>query len=230
MKKNEDKKNSHRKRYAFTILFILFVVPGFWHPAHYKIGASGSHNDISEQDYLNDTIPWEGWLMNYLDAVLEVSDISGWNYTHRSGGSSVVVTSSIWTAAVYDIQAGLSCLSSSLFWITTERLQMTSFTTPLTIDKVMLYIKNPSGEKNKVSSCSTVMCTFPLDNIEYIQHGFCISFLFYFLVFLGNRITVRKYLKICNAIRTSIMAYTSNNNGISKYDGGLVCKQRWYKK
>ena len=46
---------------------------------------------------------------------------------------------------LYDIQAGLSCLSSSLFWITTERLQMTSFTTPLTIDKVMLYITQGFG-------------------------------------------------------------------------------------
>ena len=176
------KKGSHRKRYAFTIRFILFVVPEFWYPVHYKIGANGSHNDVSEQDYLNDTIPWEGWLMDYLDAVLDVSDISGLNYTHRSGGSAVVVTSSVYTASVYDIQAGLSCLSPSLFWITTERLLMTSFTTSLAIDKIMLYIKNPSSDKNKVSSCSTVMCTFPLENIEYIQHGFCVSFLFYYLV------------------------------------------------
>ena len=92
--------------------------------------------------------------MDYLDAVVDVSDISGLNYTHRSGGSAVVVTSSAWTAAVYDIQAGLSCLSSSLFWITTERLQMTTFTTPLAIDKIMLYIENPSSDKQHTTGSS----------------------------------------------------------------------------
>jgi hypothetical protein len=178
VRRRRRQRNSHRKRYASTILFILFVIPDFWYPAHYKIGANGSHNDVSRPDYLNDTIPWEGWLMDCLDAVLDVSDMSGLNYTHRSGGSDVVVTSSAWTAAVYDIQAGLSCLSSSLFWITTERLQMTSFTSPLTIDKIMLYIKNPSSDKNKVSSCSTVMCTFRKIYTVWILY------LIYFFIFL----------------------------------------------
>ena len=81
----------------------MFVVPEFWYPVHYKIGASGSHNDVSEQDYLNDTIPWEGWLMDYLDAILDVSDISELNYTHRSGGSAVVVTSSVYTLSLIHI-------------------------------------------------------------------------------------------------------------------------------
>ena len=90
----------------------------------------------------------QGYMIDYLDAVLNISDIGAWNYTHRSRASSVAYPSSSYTAAAYDIQHRISCLGGGPFWITTERLKMTAFTTPLTIYKIRLFIKSPLVDEN----------------------------------------------------------------------------------
>jgi hypothetical protein len=46
----------------------------------------------------------------------------------------------------------LSCLAASLFWVTSERLAMTTFTTPISTDKIVLWIENPSSGTDTVSN------------------------------------------------------------------------------
>merc|ERR1712226_806207 len=124
---------------------ITVTIPGVWKPFHYKIHPNGSDEDIDvEEEYFNDSNPWKGWVIDYVEEILKISNIAEFKYTHRSGGSSVAVNhSSDWSASVYDVNAGISCLSVSAFWVTMERLQMTAFSTPLTTDNFVLWIKNP---------------------------------------------------------------------------------------
>jgi hypothetical protein len=132
-----------------------------WIPAHYKLAADGNKALSTGSEYFDDSIPWQGWVIDYLDAVLEISNMKSFNYTHRSGGSEVAVTSSIYTGAVYDVQTGLSCMAASLFWITSERLAMTAFTTTIATDKIYLWIENPSSSSDTVSyNLSKVLLPF----------------------------------------------------------------------
>jgi hypothetical protein len=124
---------------------ISVTIPEVWAPAHYKLAADGNIALSTGSEYFDDSIPWQGWVVDYLDAILEISNIKSFNYTHRSGGSEVAVTSSIYTGAVHDVQTGVSCLAASLFWITSQRLAMTAFTTTISTDKIFLWIENPSS-------------------------------------------------------------------------------------
>jgi hypothetical protein len=131
---------------------ISVTVPEVWAPVHYKLTADGNIASSSGSEYYDDSIPWKGWLLDYLDDVLEISNVKSFDYTPRSGGSEVAITSSIYTGAVYDVQTGLSCLAASLFWVTSERLAMSTFTTTISTDKIVLWIENPSSGTGTVSN------------------------------------------------------------------------------
>lgn len=118
------------------------TIPVIRNPIHWK-----------EDDtwYKDDDAPWKGWVIDYLNAIDKISNIAGFNFTHRSGGSEEVVTHSKFTAAVYDVQVGISDMAASLFWITSERLRMTAFTSPVALDKVYLWEERISeGSRNSL--------------------------------------------------------------------------------
>lgn len=87
--------------------FISSVVPEMMFPRHYKEGFNNGDIDggskYGDGDeitlYRNNTIPWKGFLLHYLNDVLEMSDIGGLNYVPRSVSSSVSKTSSSYTAS-----------------------------------------------------------------------------------------------------------------------------------
>ena len=141
--------------------FIGVVIPGFWAPAHYKLTESGEIAEWdSEAEYYNDTVPWRGWIIDYLEALAESTDIAGFNYTFRSGGSDVVSPSSAWTAAVHDVSAGIANISVSSFWITSSRLELTTFTTSASLDKIYLWIPEPSVQDDFASNVQKVLLPF----------------------------------------------------------------------
>jgi len=85
--------------------FISVVVPDMLSPSHYKEAfdndeADGDGDGLSLVLYENDTVPWKGWVIEYLNDVLDMSDIGGFNYTYRSKYSSIVKNSSFWTASL----------------------------------------------------------------------------------------------------------------------------------
>ena len=197
--------------FPFQSLIIIGFPQEVWYPVHYKLPQTQGRNNSNQNneesilasinsisdlqldpsssdvhaDYMNDTIPWQGWMIDYINDVMAVTDIRGLKFTHRyvlyavvcrlliyhvyhhrcnmnnisnsyystmtcclcrhrSGGSAVAIeNSSPYDAAVYDVQMGISCLAVGLFWITTERLQMTTFTVPLTLDKIYVWTAHP---------------------------------------------------------------------------------------
>ena len=127
------------------------TIPGIVSPIHYKFDQSnnGEIAKFDGEEYYDDTIPWQGWHLDYFRTVVDISNMGNMTYTHHSGGSIVESPDSSWTAVVLDIQAKRSCVGLSSFWITAERLQLATFTAPVTVEKLYLFVRNPGWVEDK---------------------------------------------------------------------------------
>ena len=83
--------------------------------------------------YFNDSIPFGGLYVDYLNTIKDLSngDIQNVTYTHTSKASLKMYPTSSFTAAVQDVENGLVDMALGPFWITGQRLKMTTFTVPL---------------------------------------------------------------------------------------------------
>jgi hypothetical protein len=112
--------------------------------------------------YSNDSVKYHGYLVNYLqDTVLDVKrdqnhggnlsikSMPTVSLTSRSRGSMLLpkTTPSPFTAAVRDVAAGVSDLAVGLIWMTRERLAMVPFTTPVRIQELKLWVKQPTVKR-----------------------------------------------------------------------------------
>lgn len=118
---------------------LVLVIPADYEPVHYK---------TNESHYYDDTKPWKGWFIDYLNAIVEISNIPGIDYTHTSIGATELLAnvSSSWTKAVHDVKAGIVDGGASNFWVTNERLEMAPFTVPMAPDKFFLWVEQPEVE------------------------------------------------------------------------------------
>ena len=87
-------------------------------------------------------------------------DIQSMNFTHRSRVSGIVHPASSFTAAVQDIEDGLVDMAVGPFWVTSQRLQMTSFSLPFTYDKTYLVIPKPGTKDTLLDQVSKVLAPF----------------------------------------------------------------------
>ena len=118
---------------------------------HYKLDQPGGEPLTSSapyelSHYRDDSVPWEGVLVDYF-AKLAASSYTGlgspkWVLTWTSASSRAQHTSS-WTAAVNDVALGIADIGCSLFWMTAERLEMSSFTANLLSDQFYLFVPKP---------------------------------------------------------------------------------------
>jgi len=138
------------------------VIPAVYPPFLIKKTESGTIADFSGPEYYNSSIPFEGAAIDYVER------ISDWKikYTTRSKGSDKKHPSSAFTATVRDVQAGLADMAVGQFWVTTERLRMVTFTTPVTIDRTFIVTRRPS-EDNSVQFQIQKMWT-PFSNSLWI--------------------------------------------------------------
>jgi len=115
------------------------VIPAVYPPYMIKTTESGTIADPSGPEYYNSSIPFEGAAIDYVER------ISDWKikYTTRSRGSDKKQPSSTFTATARDVQAGLADMAVGPFWVTTERLRMVTFTTPVAIDRTFVVTKRP---------------------------------------------------------------------------------------
>ena len=67
---------------------------------------------------------------------------------------------SAYTAACQDLQDGIVDMSVGNFWVTAQRLKMTSFTLPLFYDKTVLVIKNPAENESFFRDVGKVLMPF----------------------------------------------------------------------
>ena len=112
--------------------------------------------------YRDDSVVWEGVLVDYFHKLEEyfakladrVSSYTGvgspkWLLTWTSASSRAQHSSS-WTAAVNDVALGIADIGCSLFWMTAERLEMTSFTANLLSDQFHLFVPKPKVDDRKL--------------------------------------------------------------------------------
>jgi len=90
-------------------------------------------DDSDNTYYFDDTIPFGGVYVDYMNSIVQLSngDIQNMTYTHTSRASMKQYPSSSFTAAVQDVENGLVDMAVGPFWITGQRLKMTTFTVPL---------------------------------------------------------------------------------------------------
>lgn len=136
---------------------LITVVPSMaYAPYHYKLDpTTGDPFDShSEAVYQDDSNPFQGVLVEYLNALASVSYSSvaprGFNMTWVSRPTRAAHGSS-WTAAVADVGSGLADVGGSNFWITSERLAMTSFTSSLATDLMYLFVPAPTVDNSFMS-------------------------------------------------------------------------------
>lgn len=96
-------------------------------------------------EYFDNNIPYEGVYPAYFERIRKMSngDIKSITFTHVSKAAKLAHPSSSFTAAVSDIQHGLADMGNGPFWVTAQRLKMTSFTIPITYDRSVLVIPRP---------------------------------------------------------------------------------------
>ena len=67
---------------------------------------------------------------------------------------------SAYTAACQDLKDGIVDMSVGNFWLTAQRLKLTSFTLPLFYDKTVLMIKNPAANESFFRDVGKVLMPF----------------------------------------------------------------------
>lgn len=120
-------------------------IPAMDYPMHYKRDANGSVVTGIGELYFDDSVPWEGSMIDFMNAVQSTSVFAGFNYTYSSNGARLTKPSSKWTAVVYDVGNHLLDMGGSDFWVTTERSSMTAFSTSFDIDLHYLWVPRPAG-------------------------------------------------------------------------------------
>ena len=98
------------------------ALPTSYWPVHFKVDpTTGEDVKFDAPEYYDNTIPWQGWIVDYFNAVVKISNMPNVEYVHRSVGSGNKGYSSMWTQTVTDVEAGVADLAISSFWATTER-------------------------------------------------------------------------------------------------------------
>eukprot|EP00986_Skeletonema_menzelii_P001101 scaffold298_cov130-Skeletonema_menzelii.AAC.4 len=116
--------------------------------------------------YFDDTIPYGGIYIDYVNSLVNVSngDIQNMTFTHTSRASMKRYPTSSFTAAVRDVENGLVDMAVGPFWITGQRLRLTTFTVPLVYDKTVLVIPKPGTKSSLAYQTQKVLFpfTYPL--------------------------------------------------------------------
>ena len=116
---------------------ISAAVPVLYNPVLMKYLPDGTlvrrQTDADDAYYFDDRVPFGGIYIDYVNSIVKLSngDIQNVTFTHTSRASLKRYPRSRFTAAVRDVQNGLVDMAVGPFWITGERLKMTSFTVPL---------------------------------------------------------------------------------------------------
>ncbi|KAK1739295.1 hypothetical protein QTG54_009838 [Skeletonema marinoi] len=138
---------------------IAAAVPASPDPMLYKQLPDGTKGtDV----YFDDSVPFGGIYIDYINELVKISngDIQNVTSTHISKGSLKRYPASSFTAAVQDVENRLVDMAVGPFWITGQRLKMTSFTVPLVYDKTVLVIPKPVKKKGLAYEAQKVFSPF----------------------------------------------------------------------
>ncbi len=115
---------------------ISAIIPEYQYPVLNKQLPDGTvlnHQYERGDEYFDDSIPFGGIYIDYINSIVALSngDIQNVTFTHTSKASLKQYPASSFTAAVQDVGHGLMDMAVGPFWITGQRLKMTTFTVPL---------------------------------------------------------------------------------------------------
>lgn len=100
----------------------------YFPPYIFKRDIDGKILGFGGDEYYNDTVPYEGILVDYLKELQTISeDDFNVSYTFGSKASLLVHPSSTYNAVIGDVEDGLVDMGVGDFLVTGERLQMSSF-------------------------------------------------------------------------------------------------------
>lgn len=124
------------------------TIVGSKFPFHFKtFDKSNSVVDFNSAEYKAGG-PYQGVMIDYINKLVEIAKEDNVTFTMqpRSGGASFREPNSLWTASVTDVQAGISDISTAMYWITAERLALTTFTVPLMVSPLFLFEKSKEDD------------------------------------------------------------------------------------
>ena len=135
-------------------------------PIHFKRNESTGQPILSWRDwaeletiYEDDSISFEGAMIDYLNDVLQISSASQFDLTFVSGGTRTAFASP-WTAMVAEVEAGNADVGASTVWMTEERLDMTAFTVPIFNDEFYLFVAAAQRDSGLLANASKVLAPF----------------------------------------------------------------------
>ncbi|KAL7531863.1 hypothetical protein ACHAXR_004282, partial [Thalassiosira sp. AJA248-18] len=143
---------------------LMTGIPAYYEPYHYKRNPDSDLGEIlisTGSEYYDNTIPWEGATLDYFRSLMSIADGDfGVTYTHGSRAAKKIHPKSSFTAVVQDVKDGLVDLGIGPFWVTGERLQMTTFTVPVDYDRTLLVIERPGETISLRSQVEKVIAPF----------------------------------------------------------------------
>mmetsp|Transcript_4400 Transcript_4400/g.9924 ORF Transcript_4400/g.9924 Transcript_4400/m.9924 type:complete len:369 (+) Transcript_4400:242-1348(+) len=132
-------------------------------PYIFKRSPSGDILAEAGNEYYNNSVPFEGVLVNYLNSLQDLADGDfkiTWMYGSKA--SNMIHPTSSFTAVVQDIEDGLLDMGVSTFWVTGERLKMAAFTKMLTLSPQLLVIPEPRINDSLIAQTSKVLEPFTM--------------------------------------------------------------------
>jgi len=144
---------------------ITAAIPDYQYPTLNKRLPDGTvlnHQYERGDEYFDDSVPFGGIYIEYINSVVKISngDIQNVTFTHTSKASLKRFPESWYTAAVRDVQNGLVDMAVGPLWITGQRLKMTTFTVPLVYDKTVLVIPKPVKKTSLAYQAQKVLQPF----------------------------------------------------------------------
>jgi len=153
-------------------------IPTMDYPMHFKRDATGAVVlGIEDPMYFDDSVPWEGIMIDYMDALLSVAPYAGFNYTFATPVSRLAFPGSKWTATVFDVTKHVVDMGGSDFWVTAERTAMTAFASAFSIDLHHLWVLRPTKDDSFLTVASKVFVPFS-NNLWMLLLGVTIAMSF----------------------------------------------------
>ena len=136
-------------------------IPTMDYPLHFKRDPDGAVLiGVDNEAYYDDSVQWEGTMIDFLDEIVSVAPYAAFNYTYTSPVARLASPGSKWTATVYDVEKRLLDMGGSDFWVTAERAEMTAFSTSYHIDLQYLWVPRPKKDNSFVTVATRVFIPF----------------------------------------------------------------------
>lgn len=151
--------NTHSDFFQFSTIqklrntTIKTAIPGSLFPYHFKRTSNGEIANFSGPEYFNDNVPFEGSIIDFLNAVqLNSLDLGvSFEYTYIQS-EHTGFSAQRYAATVERVQDGIVDMAAGVFSITEERLLLVPATIPVVVDHNFLWVKKPNVDNSIITN------------------------------------------------------------------------------